>query len=217
MAHFTVIGLGRFGLTASLELSHLGHDVTGVDSDPNIVEKYADDLFQTVCCKADDERALEELDINQSDAVLVAIGENMESSLLCTLYLKNRGIENVWVKATSNAHHSILSKLKVARIIHPEEEMGVRVAHALNYPMVRDYLSLGHGMFVVEVRIGQALAGKSLATVIDKLKDNIRILVLKRAEVLLEPGDRQLSLQQNDTLVLCGTRKALEQFAPHLS
>ena len=217
MSHFTVIGLGRFGLTASLELTHLGHDVTGVDSEQSIVEKYADDLFQTICSKADDERALDELDINQSDVVLIAIGENMESSLLCTLYLKNKGVENVWVKATSNAHHSILSKLKVARIIHPEEEMGVRVAHALNYPMVKDYLSLGHGLFVVEVRVGNHLQGKSLGTIVDKLTDGVRVLIVKRAEVLLEPTNTTLQMQCDDVIVFCGTRKALEKLAPHLA
>ncbi|MEI8632108.1 NAD-binding protein [Vibrio sp. PP-XX7] len=80
MAHFTVIGLGRFGIAASLELIYLGHTVTGVDRDSKIADKYVDDLTQTVICDATDEHALKELGLVDSDVVLVAIGEDMESS-----------------------------------------------------------------------------------------------------------------------------------------
>lgn len=92
MAHFTVIGLGRFGVAASLELIHLGHTVTGVDSDPKMVEKYVENLTEAVICDCSDEASLRELDLNNSEAVLVAIGEDMQSSLLCTLALKNLGV-----------------------------------------------------------------------------------------------------------------------------
>ena len=95
MAHFTVIGLGRFGVSASLELIHLGHTVTGVDLDPKIVEKYAEDLTESVICDSSDESVLRELNLCTSEAVLVAIGEDMQSSLLCTLALKNIGVKNI--------------------------------------------------------------------------------------------------------------------------
>lgn len=143
MAHFTVIGLGRFGIAASLELIHLGHTVTGVDRDPKIVEKYVEELTQAIICDSTDENALRELDLGNSEAVLIVIGEDMQSSLLCTLALKNLGVKEIWIQASTKAHHTIVSKLGVQRIIHPEEEMGVRVAQALNYPMVNNYLSLG--------------------------------------------------------------------------
>ncbi|MCX9581761.1 NAD-binding protein, partial [Vibrio cholerae] len=87
MAHFTVIGLGRFGIAASLELIHLGHTVTGIDRDPKIVEKYVEELTQAIICDSTDENALRELDLGNSEAVLIAIGEDMQSSLLCTLAL----------------------------------------------------------------------------------------------------------------------------------
>lgn len=148
MAHFTVIGLGRFGLAASLELINLGHTVTGVDSDRRIVEKHTNLLSEAVICDSTDETALRELDLESSNAVLVAIGEDMQSSILCTLSLKNMGIDQIWVKASNKAHHTIISKLGVSRIIHPEEEMGIRVAQALNYPMVNDYISLGNNFLL---------------------------------------------------------------------
>ncbi|MED5236396.1 MAG: NAD-binding protein, partial [Pseudomonadota bacterium] len=99
MSHFSVIGLGKFGLTASLELIHMGHTVTGIDQSEKLVEQYAGEFTQCVVCDASDERALKELNLCQSEAVLVAIGEDMQASLLCTLALKNLGVANIWVKA----------------------------------------------------------------------------------------------------------------------
>ena len=115
MSHFSVIGLGKFGLTASLELIHMEHTVTGIDQSEKLVEQYAGEFTQCVVCDASDERALKELNLCQSEAVLVAIGEDMQASLLCTLALKNLGVANIWVKANSSAHHAILSKLGVSK------------------------------------------------------------------------------------------------------
>ncbi|WP_245834610.1 potassium channel family protein [Vibrio salilacus] len=146
IVHIVKSVIDRFGIAASLELIHLGHTVTGVDRDPKIVEKYVEELTQAIICDSTDENALRELDLGNSEAVLIAIGDDMQSSLLCTLALKNLGVKEIWVKASTKVHHTIVPKLGVQRIIHPEEEMGVRVAQALNDPMVNNYLSLGHGL-----------------------------------------------------------------------
>ena len=216
MAHFTVIGLGRFGITASLELIHLGHTVTGIDSDEKLAEQFATDLTQTLICDATDERAMQELSLHDSDAVLVAIGEDMQASLLCVLNLKNQGVRNIWVKANNRAHHTILSKLEVARIIHPEEEMGVRVAQALNYPMVNDYLSLGHGHYIVEVVVPQTKKPQTLSDVINGYSDNIHCLMLKRrAEFTCSPP-MHTELKPEDQLILSGPREILVKIAPRL-
>lgn len=216
MAHFTVIGLGRFGVTASLELIHLGHTVTGVDSCEKVAAQYAEDLPHTVICDATDERALRELALSESDAVLVAIGRDMQASLLCTLHLKNMGIDNIWVKANTHPHHTILSKIGVSRIIHPEEEMGVRVAQALNYPMVNDYLSIGHGQYVVEVTIKPGCAGADLSQLLKGLKNNVVPLLVKRGKTLMSCPDEKMPLEQDDKVLFCGTRADLKHLAPRL-
>lgn len=216
MAHFTVIGLGRFGIAASLELIHLGHTVTGVDLDPKIAEKYADNLTQMVICDASDEGALRELDLNSSNVVLVAIGEGMEASLLSTLALKNVGVKNIWVKASSKAHHTIVSKLGVSRIIHPEEEMGIRVAQALNYPMVNNYLSLGHGLHVVEIPIKEKLNGSTIGLVLKDLRGSVDAILVKRGPTKFTKLGHDFALLTNDVLLLCGTRAELQYLAPRL-
>ena len=216
MAHFTVIGLGRFGFSACQELVRLGHTVTGVDSDPKVADKYADFVTQMVICDCTDENALRELDLINSETVVVAIGEDMQSSILCTLCLKNIGVKNIWVKASTKAHHTIISKLGVSRIIHPEEEMGLRVAQALNYPMVNDYISLGDGLYVVEIRISAHLANCSLAKLMADTNGSIEPLLIKRGDKIFKNIDLDFQVNANDTLLLCGKRAALKHIAPRL-
>ncbi len=216
MAHFTVIGLGRFGISVSLELMHLGHAVTGVDNDIKVADKYVDSLTQMVICDCTDEVALKELDLSHSDVVLVAIGENMQSSILCTLALKKLGVKEIWVKANTKAHHTIISKLEVSRIFHPEEEMGIRVAQALNYPMVTDYISLGDGLYVVEVKIKDHLNQSTLAELLSETKNAIEPLLVKRKEQIFTRLDLDFVLQTRDVLLLCGKRDILKNIARKL-
>src|SRR5690606_15227551 len=103
------------------------------------VDRHADQLTRAAIADVTDQNALAELGLDGYDAVLVAIGEELQASLVCVVHLKAMGARNIWVKATSRAHHLILGKLGVARIIHPEEEMGIRIAQTLSYPMVEDY------------------------------------------------------------------------------
>src|SRR3546814_5128243 len=123
MGQFAVIGLGRFGAATSLELMKLGHSVLGVDIDNKIVDKYADQLTRAAIADVTDRNALEELALDTYDVVLVASGDELQASLVCSVHLKALGAAEIWVKATTRAHHLILTKLGVTRIIHPEEEM----------------------------------------------------------------------------------------------
>lgn len=231
MAHFTVIGLGRFGVAASLELIHLGHTVTGVDSDPKMVEKYVESLTEAVICDCSDEASLRELDLNNSEAVLVAIGEDMQSSLLCTLALKNLGVQTIWVKASTKAHHTIVSKLGVARIIHPEEEMGMRVAQSLNYPMVNNFLAIGDGLYIVEIHIKPHLDNTTVAQLLGSVQDGlsdeltnmkrnpngkVAAIMVKRDLAVFSKIDGSFVLQASDALLLCGSRSELKYLAPRL-
>lgn len=216
MAHFTVIGLGRFGVAASLELIHLGHSVVGVDRDPKIVGKYVEQLTQAVICDSTDESALRELDLGNSDAVLVAIGEDMQSSLLCILALKNIGVKDIWVKASTKEHHTIVSKLGVQRIIHPEEEMGVRVAQALNYPMVNNYFSIGHGLYVVEIHVKASLSNACLNQTLGAVHRKVKAVLVKRKDNVIVDIDDDFRMKQDDILLLTGTRDQLQYLAPRL-
>ncbi len=216
MGQFAVIGLGRFGSAASLELMKMGHSVLGVDTDGKIVKKLADELTHAVIADVTDRGALEELGLNNYDVVLVAIGEEIQASLLCVVHLKSLGVQTVWVKASSHAQHLILSKLGVTRIVHPEEEMGIRIAQALSYPMVNDYISIGNGEFVVEIDVSEHLNGVPLGDILNNQPDTIHVLLIKRKTDITIHPDRDFILHAKDVLVMLGQLSTLKTIAPKL-
>ena len=140
MAHVVVIGLGIFGRTVAKELARTGHEVIGIDNDAARVAAVADVLTQAVTADATDEQVLQELGVAHCDAALVAIGENIEASILTTLLLKDLKIAKVWVKAKDWRHHRILVRLEADRIIHPEYEVGCRTAQQLAHDGLEEYL-----------------------------------------------------------------------------
>jgi len=217
MAQFAVIGLGRFGAACSQELMKLGHAVLGVDADSKLVAKYADELSHAVIADATDKQALEELGLENYDVVLVAIGSDVQTSLLCVVHLKSMGIEHIWVKASSHTQHLILNKLGVSRIIHPEEEMGLRIAQALSYPMVEDYISLGNGEFIVEIHVSEQLQGAPLKQFLRDTPSAIHALMVKRRAELFVHPDGDFILDGNDVLVLLGQLHVLKAIAPKLA
>ncbi|ATC94770.1 potassium channel family protein [Pseudoalteromonas tunicata] len=217
MKQYTIIGLGRFGFAAGQELIRLGHYVIGIDHREKLVAKAADIFTLAAVSDATSEEALRELDVQNSDTVLVAIGENLEASILCVLTLKQLGVENIWVKASSKAHHIILSKLGVSRVIHPEEEIGVRVAQALNYPMVNQYMFLGHNLYVVEIEIKKCCEGLSILEMLGKAQQYVSVLLLKRQTKTFNHVDLQFTLNYHDSLVLCGPIETLRTLAPRLA
>ncbi len=217
MAQFAVIGLGRFGAAASLELMKMGHSVLGVDADPKIVDKYADRLSRAIIADVADSAAVEELGLDNYDVVLVAIGEDVQASLLCVVHLKTLGVQTIWVKASSHAQHLILNKLGVARVIHPEEEMGLRIAQALSYPMVNDYIPVGNGEFVVEIRVSDRLDGLPLSRIVRDDPESPQVLLVKhRTQATVHPPADHV-VYGKDIVVLFGTLESLRAMAPSLA
>jgi trk system potassium uptake protein TrkA len=212
MAQFAVIGLGSFGATVALELTKLNHDVIGIDTIKRNVESLADRITHAVIADATDEHVLEELNIQNCDAVVVAIGEDIEASILCVLNLKNLGVDKILVKAKTKAHHTILSHLNVSKIIHPEEDMGVRVAQALNYPMVSRYMALDDDHYIVKVPVQAKLNHVNLSGIL-KQEPNIKLLLLKRDQQILYETDVNFTLQAGDVLILEGSLSHLRKLS----
>jgi len=200
---FAIIGLGAFGGTVARELARLGHDVLGIDSDTGRINDIADSITQAVVADARDEKLLRDLGVAECDAAVVAIGEDIEANILITLNLKNMNRPLVWAKALTHNHHRILQKLGADHIVHPEHDMGLRLAHRLTYPEVVDYINLGHDLFTVEVRVSPRLAGHDVAA-LELAQRKIRLLLLKRGRDVITPVPDTLNFALDDQLVLLG-------------
>lgn len=214
MAQFAVIGLGSFGATVATELIGLKHDVIGIDSNKKFVENISDQLTHAVIADATDEHVLQELNIQNCEAVVVAIGEDIEASILCVLHLKNMGINKIWAKAKSKAHHMILTHLGVDKIIHPEEDMGVRVAQSLSYPMVSRYMVLEDDHYLVKVEIKESQQGTRLNQMMDHVPE-VKTILHKRGTDIQYSLDPNLILQTGDILVIEGLIEPLRRLAKY--
>jgi trk system potassium uptake protein TrkA len=188
--------------------------VIGLDNDEKLINNIAQDLSLAATGDATDEQVLRELNLLECDAVLVAIGDHLETSLLCVLALQAIGVEQIWVKATTSPQHTILSRLGVARSIHPEEEMGVRVAQSLNYPMVNQYMSLGSGMYLVELKIEDNYDDVSLQSLLKPACEEITPVLIRRRKNIIKISDLDILLEKDDSLILSGPLEALKKLAP---
>lgn len=212
MALFAVIGLGSFGATVATQLVSLNHDVIGIDSNKKYVENISDQLTHAVIADATDENVLRELNIQSCEAVVVAIGEDIEASILCVLHLKNLGMNKIWAKAKSKAHHMILTHLGVNKIIHPEEDMGTRIAQSLSYPMVSRYMGLEDNHFIVKIEIKANQKGERFHHLMDHASE-IKTLLHKRGKEILYSIDPDLILQEGDILVVEGELEPLRKLS----
>lgn len=210
---FVIIGLGVFGETIARELTRLGHEVVGIDTDERIVDRLADTVTHAMVADGSDERVLEELNLSRFDAAIVAIGErNIEANLLATLHLKAIGLKEVWVKALTADHHKILAKIGATRIVHPEYEMGMHVAQALNYPMVNDYIPLGGDEYVVEITASEKLSGVIFEDVLGRTDVSVSLLLAKRNGNTY-PRPDNFVIDEGDSLVLAGKLGQLKKVA----
>lgn len=213
---FAVIGLGAFGSTVAGELAKSGRQVIGLDLDEKRVAQIAPALHSAAILDSTDEVALREAAIDQYDVALVAIGRDIQASILTTMNLRMLGVETIWVKAANKTHHRILAKLGADRVILPEQEMGRHIAQMLNNPIVQDYVSLGNGYSVVSVAIPARLKGRELASLGVGATPDLRMLGLMRGTEFRSCEATDLRLETEDKLILLGKRLDLRRFGDAL-
>jgi len=213
---FAVIGLGTFGSTVASDLARFGNPVLGIDIDERRVTRLADTLSEAIILDGRDEEALREAGVGVHDVAVVAIGEDLEANILCTMNVRMLGVKEVWVKAMSRTHHRILAKMDVDRVILAEQEMGQHIAQMLHNPLVRDYVSLGNGYHVVDLRVPEALEGvavgdKSLLSPYD-----LTALGAMRDNEFIPCSNGTTRLRSGDKLLLLGKRQNLRDFGDSL-
>ncbi|MAC78674.1 MAG: potassium transporter KtrA [Rhodobacteraceae bacterium] len=213
---FVVVGLGTFGTTVASELARFGNHVLGIDTEERNVARVVHTLNDAVIADGRDEQALRELGVGNYDVALIAIGEDLEANILCTMNVKMLGVKTIWVKSLSRTHHRILSKLGADRIIEPEQEIGRHIAQKLHNPLVRDYVSLGNGFHVVDFQVPESLDGKPLEEVRLKEAFELRALGVMRGGTFISCESGAALLKSDDKLLLLGRRENLRQFGDSL-
>jgi trk system potassium uptake protein TrkA len=177
---FAVIGLGRFGSAMATTLTELGHDVIGIDGDEEKVRQMADLVTSAMQLDATDERALRAAGIQDVETAVISIGEDVESSLLVVMIVKELGIPRIVAKATTPLHGRILQKLGVTRVIFPEREMAVRTAHSLVVPNVLDYIELSKDFSIIELPAPPEFVGRTLRDLQLRPRLGLTLIAIRR-------------------------------------
>jgi trk system potassium uptake protein TrkA len=206
---FAVIGLGRLGTSVALTLSNLGHDVLAIDNVESNVQAVVNDVTHAVQADARDEDTLKALGIRNFDVAIVAIGNDIEANILTTLMLKEMGVKVVISEAINALHAKVLEKIGADKIVYPEKDMGIRLAHNLVTHNVMDYIEITPGYSVLDVRVPKEYIGKSLGELDLRAKYGTSVLAVKKEEeVLVAPG-AEARLEENDVLIVIGKNEDL--------
>ena len=213
-----VIGLGRFGTSIAQELYRIGHDVLAIDVDERVTQTLIGQVTYAVTGDATSAELIEELGIKSFDAAVVAIGTDVQSSLLATVLLKQQyQLPQVVARATTELHARTLKAVGADRVIHPEQEAGIRTAHSLFQREVLEYMELtsDYGFSKISASPdmeGQSLEAAGFSTARDKYGAAVIAIKRGREPILAPSKDEQI--KQGDVLVVAGREEVLEKVRP---
>ncbi len=211
MRQFAVIGLGRFGGSLARTLIEMGNEVLAIDRDPERVQAFASLVTHAVEADSTDERALKALGIRNFDVVVVSIGDDIQSSILTTLILKEMGVNKIVVKARNDLHGKVLYKIGADRVIYPERDMGIRVAHSLISPNILDFIELSGDYSIMEISAGEKFSGKSLKELDFRARFGCNVIAIKSGERMNVSPTAQDVIHSGDILIVLGHNRDLKK------
>jgi trk system potassium uptake protein len=210
-SEFLVIGLGRFGGGLAETLVDLGHEVLGVDSNPKLVQSFANRLTHVVEADSTDIEAMRQVGAADFATAVVAIGTEMEASILTTAVLVDLGVPRIVAKAITEPHGKILERVGAHRVVFPERDMGERVGHSLAGAMI-DYFQLDPGFALVETAAPKEIVGKTLAQAEVRRRYGITVVCIKPQGGSFTYATPDTVVQEGDVLVVAGETKRAEAF-----
>jgi trk system potassium uptake protein TrkA len=220
-----VIGVGNFGAHLAVTLAKQGAEVLAIDSSMDRLEDVKDKVTYTVRLDSTEEKALREQGLTELDAVIVAIGDDFEATLLTIVALQNIGVKRIIARATTKTHERILRHLGIEEVISPAVEAAERLADSLMYRGVIDSLELSSDYSIVEVNAPEAFIGKSLGELQLRETFDVNLITIKRieqeprllglrsrtVEKILGIPTPDMVVQRGDVLVLFATKPAISK------
>ena len=212
---YAIIGLGRFGSSVASTLMSAGHEVLAIDTDEERVQRFSESVTHAVTADSTEENTLKSLGIRNFDTVIVAIGQNVQASVLTTLLLKELGVKYVVAKADTALHGKMLAKIGADKVVFPERDMGQRIAHNLMSTNVIDYLELAPDLGLIEVEVPKELFNIRLRDTRLRADFGITVVAIRRkGKRILSPNPEEEFLE-GDNLILVGESTGIQRFEAH--
>ncbi|MEH7886245.1 TrkA family potassium uptake protein [Bacillus sp. JJ1609] len=211
---YAVIGMGRFGSSVATSLYNEGNEVLAIDKKEQYIEEYKEHVTHAVIGDSTDEQTLKAVGIRNFDTVIVAIGDDIQASILTVLILKEMGVANVVAKALNKHHAQVLFKVGADKVIFPERDMGERVAHQLMAsPNVLNFIELSDDYSIEEIKLPMSMAGKNLIEINLRAKYNITVIGVKTGSKVDISPDPEKTLRAEDILIVLGENGDLNKFS----
>jgi trk system potassium uptake protein len=207
-----VIGLGRFGGAVAETIAGLGHDVLGIDENPERVQAWAERLTHVVQADSTEAETLRRLGVADFTRAVVAIGSDVEASVLTVLALSELSVPEIWAKALTSKHGRILERTGAHRVVYPEADMGRRVAMLVATNML-DLMEFADGTAIGQTRVPEEAVGRTLGDCTLKLGWGVQVVGVKRAGRPFAPAAPETRLEAADVLIVSGETRRIEAFA----
>jgi len=221
---FLVVGLGVFGTNVAKILSQKGAEVLVIDNDEKKIQEISPFVTQAIVADATDEKTLRSIGAGDIDIAIVAIGENMEASILTTLLLRELGVKQILVKNINPLHAKIAAKVGADRIVYPEVEVAHKVAESFLSPNIFEVIKLSQEYNVSEVGVLKKFWGKNLKELDIRAKYGVNVIAIKRKapfvtdsgesdfkeEVNIAPGPEE-ELNEGDRIIVIGKENDIEK------
>ena len=207
-----VVGLGRFGAAAALELQQLGHHVVALEQDAALAETFLGKLTKIVQADASQPSAMAAIKAKDFKLAVVGIGSSVEASVLAAANLVDAGVPSIWAKALSPEHARILTRIGVHHVIFPEADTGRRVAHLVNGKLM-DYIEFDDGFAIVKMRPPQETIGFTLGQSQIRSKYGVTIVGVKSPGQDFTYAQADTKVTAHDTLIVSGPTELIERLA----
>ncbi|CAM2777694.1 TrkA family potassium uptake protein [Hathewaya histolytica] len=208
---YVVLGLGRFGTSVAETLYALGNDVLVIDADEERIQSVCDNVTHAIQADVTDEAALREVGARNFDVAIVSIGSDIQASIMATILLKELGIKEVVAKATNAMHAKVLRKIGANKVIFPEKDMGVRVAHGLVFSNILEYIELSPDYSIAEFLSPKEWHGKSLQELNLRSNYGINVMAIRRgSEVDVSPSANE-TINSGDIIIAIGNIEDLKK------
>src|SRR5450759_22229 len=204
-----VIGLGRFGAEAALELRRLGHKVVAIEKDPHLAETFSSQLDRVILGDSCEPQVIEACRASTFKLAVIGIDSSIEASVLTAGNLIDAGISSIWAKALSIEHARILERIGVHHIVRPESDAGRRVAHLLNGKL-EDYIAFDDGFAIVKMPPPRETIGFTLAQSQIRTKYGVTVVGLKAPGEDFTHAVPDTKVTAQHTLIVSGPSDLIE-------
>ncbi|UCB45512.1 MAG: TrkA family potassium uptake protein [Spirochaetota bacterium] len=203
---FAVFGLGTFGFEVCRVLAEKGGKVIAIDVKQNLIEKAKDIATQAVLIDSTDEDSLKNAPLESVDVAIVAMGDDMEASILTTAILKNIGVPYIITRAISDIHAQVLKQVGATEVLFIEIEEGRQLATRLIAPDVLDRIPISKNQTLAEIVVPESFVGKTLQKLDLINKFNITVISVKRVKTTIDdmgnPQKEEIIIQPVSSTIL---------------